>query len=128
MLWDCKFCGTKKLLGLTHRHCPSCGAPQNAAERYFPSDSEKVRAEDHEYAGSDVVCGHCGDANSRKAQHCGGCGAPLEGAKDIARRADQVHAASVAFTGQSREDARRELAPGAKPAAPSRAPSRFRLF
>ena len=26
MLWDCAFCGTQKLLGLQHRHCPSCGA------------------------------------------------------------------------------------------------------
>ena len=25
MLWDCSYCSAKKLLGLTHRHCPNCG-------------------------------------------------------------------------------------------------------
>lgn len=108
MLWDCRFCGTKKLLGLKHRHCPSCGAPQNAADRYFPSDADKVRAEDHEYFGADVHCTHCGEANSKNSKHCGGCGAPLEGAMDVARRQDQVVAPGVAFEGQSVADARRE--------------------
>ena len=25
MLWDCGYCGHKKLLGLTHRFCANCG-------------------------------------------------------------------------------------------------------
>jgi hypothetical protein len=25
MFWDCGFCGTTRLLGKTHRHCPGCG-------------------------------------------------------------------------------------------------------
>ena len=90
MLWDCKFCGKQKLLGLTHRHCPSCGAPQNAADRYFPSDADRVLAADHEYAGADILCAKCGQANGRKAKHCGGCGAPLDDGKDVALRTEQA--------------------------------------
>lgn len=112
MLWDCKFCGAKELLGLKHRHCPSCGAPQNAEERYFPSDADKVRSEDHEYVGADVKCVHCGEANSKNAKHCGGCGAPLEGVADVARRNDQVVGEGFAYGGQSASDARGELEEG----------------
>lgn len=92
MLWDCRFCGKKKLLGLTHRYCPSCGAPQNAEGRYFPSEAEKVLAQDHEYRGADLVCRHCGEANGRAANNCRGCGAPLEGSAELPRRPDQVQA------------------------------------
>jgi len=108
MLWDCKFCGEKKLLGLKHRHCPSCGAPQSAEDRYFPSDADKVRAEDHVYVGADVRCTHCGEANSKNAKCCGGCGAPLDGGKDVARRHDQVVNEGGIFEGQTKEAARRE--------------------
>src|SRR5688572_28230933 len=38
MLWDCRFCGTSKLLGLDHRHCPNCGAAQDPEWRYFPAN------------------------------------------------------------------------------------------
>ena len=92
MLWDCRFCGSKKLLGLTHRFCPSCGGPQNADERYFPSDAEKVLAGDHLYAGVDHVCRHCGQATGRSAKHCAGCGAPFDGARDAATRVEATHA------------------------------------
>ena len=39
-LWACRYCGSRKLLGKSHRHCPSCGAPQQNAPRYFPADAE----------------------------------------------------------------------------------------
>jgi hypothetical protein len=90
MLWDCRFCGQKKLLGLTHRHCPNCGAPQDAEARYFPSDENKIPAKEHEYYGTDVRCAHCGVANSRNSKHCAGCGAPLERAAEVTKRRDQV--------------------------------------
>jgi membrane protease subunit (stomatin/prohibitin family) len=108
MLWDCKFCGAKKLLGATHRHCPTCGAPQNAEERYFPSDAEKVPAQSHVYYGADVKCAHCGEANSKNSKHCGGCGAPLDTAKEVLRREDRVARAGDAFAGQTAADARGE--------------------
>jgi len=83
MLWDCKYCGQKKNLGLTHRHCPSCGAPQDANARYFPPDSEKVAVEDHPFVGADVICPACNTASSRAAKCCGNCGGPLGAGKDV---------------------------------------------
>ncbi len=77
MLWDCQYCGTKKLLGKTHRFCPSCGAAQNPNARYFPSDDEKVAVEDHEFVGADKTCPNCDGLNVGNAEFCGNCGAPL---------------------------------------------------
>ena len=83
MLWNCEFCGAEKLLGKTHRFCPSCGAAQNPDWRYFPSDAEKVAVHDHVYHGVDKVCPACGTAQSANAEHCGRCGSPLEGAEQV---------------------------------------------
>ncbi|MBK9037022.1 MAG: hypothetical protein IPL61_38195 [Myxococcales bacterium] len=83
MLWDCPHCDTKKNLGVTHRHCPNCGAPQDATKRYFPSDAERVAVADHAFTGADRVCGSCGAAQSAKAHNCGRCGAPLDGTKAV---------------------------------------------
>jgi hypothetical protein len=83
MLWDCKYCRQRKNLGLTHRHCPSCGAPQDTTSRYFPPEEEKVAVEDHPFVGADVLCPACGFASSRAAKCCGNCGSPLGGAKDV---------------------------------------------
>ena len=56
MLWDCPCCSTPKLLGITHRHCPNCGAPQDATKRYFPPAGEEVAVENHPFQGKDKVC------------------------------------------------------------------------
>lgn len=80
MLWDCAFCGTKKLLGKTHRYCPSCGAAQDPARRYFPSAADKVEVKDHVYVGADRICPACSAPHSAVVKHCTGCGAPLDGA------------------------------------------------
>jgi hypothetical protein len=79
MLWDCQFCGTKKLLGKTHRFCPNCGAPQNPASRYYPSDAEKVAVEDHVFVGADVTCPACNQLNAAGSTYCQQCGSPLAG-------------------------------------------------
>ncbi|MEO1287991.1 MAG: zinc ribbon domain-containing protein [Chloroflexota bacterium] len=82
MLWDCQFCGTKGNLGLTHRFCPNCSAPQNPDSRYYPSDEDKVEVHDHQYVGVDVTCPSCNELNSAAAEFCGQCGSPLtEGAR-----------------------------------------------
>ncbi len=81
MVWDCRYCGANKLLGLTHRHCPNCGAQQDPNARYFPADHEKVAVQNHEFVGVDVQCRYCGGASSKRAHNCGQCGGPLvEGA------------------------------------------------
>lgn len=106
MLWDCKYCGQKKNLGLTHRCCPSCGGPQDPTSRYFPSDAEKIAVEDHPYAGADVVCPACNTAVSRAAKCCTSCGSPLAAGKEVRLRADQV---GNQFSGETVQDAKREL-------------------
>ncbi len=90
MLWDCKYCGTQKLLGLTHRHCPTCGAPQDATARYFPSEADKVIVQNHAFVGADVVCPACQEANSKRNQHCFNCGSPLTEGAAVRRREDRV--------------------------------------
>lgn len=89
MLWDCRFCGTAGLLGLTHRFCPSCGAPQDPTVRYFPDEAQKVAVEDHVYAGADRGCPACETPNSARSEFCGSCGAPLTDAAAVARQQDQ---------------------------------------
>ena len=64
MFWDCASCGTSRLLGKSHRHCPACGAPQDPARRYFPAESEKVAVHDHRFVGVDRVCSACETANA----------------------------------------------------------------
>lgn len=127
MLWDCRYCGATKLLGKTHRHCPSCGAPQENAPRYFPPEDEKVAVEDHVFVGADVVCPACSSTASRAAKHCGGCGSPIEGGKEVARRQDQVQAEGAAFANESIKDAERDLAAQRAPAAPAPPPKKSML-
>lgn len=111
MLWDCTYCGQKKLLGLSHRFCANCGAPQNPALRYYPSDAEKVAVEDHYYSGADVGCPTCQHYNSRLAKNCVNCGGPLAGGKEAAVRQAQFAQAGMGFQGESAQDARREFGP-----------------
>ncbi len=113
MLWDCRYCGTQKLLGLTHRHCPTCGAPQDATARYFPAPHERVEVHSHVFVGADVVCPSCQEANSKRSEHCFNCGAPLTEAAAVRRRLERDAQAGV----DSREAAIAELAPPAAPSA-----------
>lgn len=110
MLWDCKYCTQKKNLGLSHRCCPACGAPQDPTARYFPSDADKVAVQDHPFFGADVLCPACNQANSRNSKCCAQCGSPLDKATAVRTRQDQV---GNAFAGETVADARREL--GAPP-------------
>ncbi len=86
MLWDCPYCGSEKLLGLDHRHCPTCGAPQDPARRYFPSEADKIAVVDHRFSGADRVCPSCQTPNAATCEFCGNCGTPLsEAAEDRCR-------------------------------------------
>jgi hypothetical protein len=129
MLWDCRSCGTQKLLGLTHRRCPNCGGVQDPSWRYYPSDDDKVLAKDHAYAGADRTCPACGTAMGRAAAFCANCGRELKDAKDVSLRQGQVQAEGVAFAAESVQDAKREHASArAKPAPVRRSPWPRRLL
>jgi RNase P subunit RPR2 len=109
MLWDCKYCGTKKLLGVTHKFCPSCGAAQDPTARYFPSDEEAIAVEDHEYTGADKKCNNCGTPNAAKAEFCTQCGAPMKDAKTVSLRSEQVTVEGAAFAGDSKAKAKEDF-------------------
>ena len=84
MMWDCSYCDTKKLLGKSHKHCPNCGTAQDSTKRYFPPENEKVAVEDHEFVGTDKICGFCEAPNSALAKFCTECAGPMDGTKDVA--------------------------------------------
>ncbi len=81
MLWDCKFCGQQKLLAKTNRTCTQCGAAQDPKWRYFPSDKDKVEAQNHVFEGKDQLCPACDSVNSAGNKFCIRCGAPMDGAE-----------------------------------------------
>lgn len=83
MMWDCVQCGAKGLLGVSHRHCPQCGAAQDPASRYFPEPGSEVEAKHHRYTGVDWRCTFCESPNSAAAAFCANCGGPKDGAKDV---------------------------------------------
>jgi hypothetical protein len=123
MLWDCRHCGTRKLLGKSHRHCPECGAEQDASSRYFPPDSEKVAVEDHVYVGADLVCPFCGFYTSRASKCCGNCGGPLDPNRVAAVRKDQEYAEGPAYQGENAQMARQEFRTGQAAAPPMAGPA-----
>jgi len=108
MLWDCKYCSTKKLLGVTHKFCPGCGAAQDPNARYFPSDEEAIAVEDHEFTGADKKCGNCQTANAAKAEFCTQCGSPMKDAKTVALRSVQV-AGATGFAQDSKSNAKTDF-------------------
>jgi hypothetical protein len=126
MLWDCASCGTTGLLGLSHRHCASCGAVQDPDRRYYPPDHKRVAVEDHPLHGADRMCGACDAPNSVRAACCVGCGSPLDGARLVGVRSDlregvedsaTAAAAEVAARRQAEREARFAAAAAASGAA-----------
>ena len=93
MLWDCKTCDTKGLLGVSNRYCPNCGTSQNPAWRYFPEPGQYKRLVNHEYEGVDVICPSCDTPNSGASNFCINCGTNLEtGEKASVRSIDEENA------------------------------------
>lgn len=119
MLWDCPYCGTRKLLGLSHRYCPHCGAPQDATRRYFPSDADKVAVEAHHYIGVDRLCPACSSPNAAASDYCAQCGAPLADATRAARLPDETRRAGERFA-----ESHRTAAPPAPPRRTARSTRR----
>jgi hypothetical protein len=88
MLWDCAYCGQKKLLGVTHRHCATCGAAQDPNTRYFPPKGEEVEAQGHVFVGADRACPACSTPMSARAEFCTTCGSPMVEGADVRRVTD----------------------------------------
>ncbi len=123
MQWDCKFCGTKKLLGKTHRFCPNCGGQQDPTWRYFPSDEEKVAVQDHVYVGADKICPACKTLNAAVTEFCGNCGSPLTKAAEAKKVGERKQAEGQAFeTENLKERQKAQAVPALAAAAPAAKP------
>jgi uncharacterized Zn finger protein (UPF0148 family) len=102
MLWDCRACGTPKLLGKQNRFCPNCGSAQDPEWRYFPSDADMVFIEHPKHVGADKICPACSTPNAADTRFCVACGADIEAAKEAAA----IDSISTGFEGAAgvRED------------------------
>ena len=98
-LWDCTYCGTKKIFGVdpkTERqikYCPNCGAPVPAPilgkgvegnPYYIPLDEEKIQllsAHSKKLAnsGKNWTCSSCGSSMSQLNNNCTSCGCGKNG-------------------------------------------------
>ncbi|MCV2358472.1 hypothetical protein LNV08_05735 [Paucibacter sp. TC2R-5] len=117
MWWDCPHCHATGLLGLTHRHCPHCGAAQDASRRYFPPEGKEIEAKHHRYVGADWQCGYCGSPNAASAKFCINCSAGQDGSKPVAlvhEGADQSSPRPLAGSGASAGAAATSSAPRAR--------------
>ncbi len=104
MMWDCKYCGTEKLLGVTHRYCPNCGGVQDSEQRYFPSDEEKIAVQDHQFVGADKVCEACETPNAGNAEFCTNCGSPMSDAARAKQLSSELRAEGDAFDQSHEKD------------------------
>lgn len=95
MLWNCEVCKTDGLLAKSQRHCPSCGAAQDPAKRYFPEPGQEVEVSGHRFVGADWRCAYCESPNSAAARHCGNCGAGQDGTKPVATVVDPLAVAEA---------------------------------
>lgn len=79
-LWDCPYCKTKGIGGLT-KSCPCCGHPQDNDTKFYMGTQKKYLDEDlaKQYGqGADWVCPYCGSLNRYRFKFCQNCGAPKE--------------------------------------------------
>ncbi len=83
-LWDCSYCQTKAIGGLT-KICPCCGHPQDKDIRFYMGNKKRYLEADlaAQYGqGPDWVCPYCGSLNRIRYKFCSGCGAPKDSAED----------------------------------------------
>ena len=119
MIWDCRYCGNKKMLARTYRHCTTCGAPQDPTWRYFPDETEAVAVADTVIEGADVICPSCKSPNAKSANFCLNCASPLKDGVAVRTFGEQSRADGGKFA-QDDLKARQTADKTAKYAAPSR--------
>ena len=76
-LWDCTYCNTKEIGGLT-KHCPCCGHPQDAGTKFYMGERKNYLEEDlaKQYGqGADWLCPFCNSMNRIRYKYCANCGA-----------------------------------------------------
>lgn len=75
--WDCEYCGTKGIGGLT-KTCPNCGHPQAQGLKFYVKKGPQKYLEPEvakDYGkGADWVCAYCGSYNRYYDVVCRNCG------------------------------------------------------
>lgn len=81
--WDCAFCGTKNINGLT-KICPACNRPMGDKLRYYVENYDEAEGleESKIPQGPEWECRFCGAYNKFEAEKCWRCEAPKENVKD----------------------------------------------
>lgn len=98
-IWDCRYCGTNAIGGLT-KHCPCCGHPQDEDVQFYLGEEKKYLEEEvaAQYGqGADWVCGYCGALNRVHFKYCATCGGAKDSSeKDYFQAKDQQAARAAA--------------------------------
>lgn len=79
-LWDCPYCNSKGIGGLT-KHCPCCGHSQDSGTKFYLGEKIEYLEDDlaKQYGqGADWVCAYCGSLNRVHYKYCVNCGAPKD--------------------------------------------------
>lgn len=82
MYWDCDYCGTKNISGLT-RVCPYCGKPRGTETNFHFIEGKEKEYIDEDKAEEigrepDWLCSFCSSLNNAKETTCPSCGASRE--------------------------------------------------
>lgn len=84
-LWDCPYCNSKGIGGLS-KHCPECGHPQDKGTKFYVGKKKRYLSDDEvDKVGNapDWVCDYCAGLNNAKYIYCRNCGAARgKGTKD----------------------------------------------
>ena len=104
-LWDCPYCKTKAIGGLT-KHCPCCGHPQDTDIEFYLGEEKKYLETElaQEYGqGADWVCGYCGALNRVRFKYCSNCGGVKDASEKDYFKASEEKAAKAAEQAKQNE-------------------------
>jgi|GEM_PF-2965128 len=76
MLWDCRHCGTQRLLAKRQNFCAICGTQQETQTRYFSSE-RLSESSGYKFEGKEKICSSCRSYMGERANHCTRCGGHL---------------------------------------------------
>lgn len=131
MLWDCPSCGTTKLLAKTNRGCPNCGSPQDPAWRYFPAEGDATAVANYSFVGADVICANCQTPNSKAANFCVNCSAPLKDGVAVRTFGEQTRSDGSSFAQEdlkARRTAEKEATRGGSGGSSAKKPRGVPVF
>lgn len=101
-LWDCPYCNSKRIGGLT-KHCPTCGHPQDENTHFYMGEKKNYLEDTATQTygkGADWVCEYCGSLNRVNYKYCSNCSAPKdESTKDYFSNKGEKKTATASQSG-----------------------------